>query len=41
MDDSLAQLDRNEGQTNTMTDDNGFHDAVVIERTFDAPVELV
>ena len=26
---------------NTMTDDNGSHDAVMIERSFDAPVDLI
>src|SRR5206468_8023255 len=31
---------RNEGQANTMTDDTGSTDAVRIERSFDAPVDL-
>jgi uncharacterized protein YndB with AHSA1/START domain len=29
------------GQANTMTDNNGSSDAVVIERSFDAPVDLI
>src|SRR5688572_11246645 len=32
---------RHEGRTTTMTDDNASRDAVVIERSFDAPVELI
>src|SRR5262245_23077093 len=32
---------RDERWTNTMTDDSGSADAVVIERSFDAPVDLV
>ena len=32
---------RYEGRTNTMTDDSASQDAVVIERSFDAPVELI
>src|SRR5437868_3648609 len=28
-------------QANTMTDNSGSHDAVVIERSFDAPVDLI
>src|SRR4029453_13932159 len=33
--------DRNERQANTMADDNNSQDAVRIERSFDAPVDLI
>src|SRR5205807_9940465 len=33
--------ERNEGRRTTMTKDNASADAVVIERTFDAPVKLI
>ena len=36
-----SSCNRNERQASTMTDSNGAHDSLVIERTLDAPVELV
>ena len=41
MNDYLIQLERNERQANAMTNNNGSKDAVVIERSFDAPVDLI
>ena len=41
MDDYLARFSRSEGLENAMTDNGASRDSVVIERSFDAPADLV